>query len=658
MPVKEYELPDVWNVPVSVEGNQSHFSWTESLRKVLHKQKPITVLDLILKGRQKAGAVAFANKQYKVDAVDFSNAHKAAVDFQEEDEDLAVLRDPIGLTRVLPSGKVETYPEKLVEDRNKGTTESASYGIGEVAGRKIAAFISNWSFMGASSGAVYGEKVKRVTELATRDDSPVFMDITSGGQRQQEAAGGLKEMDRSGHFIRKFKRLRQKPVTSILVGDVWGGVTASIVPEVDFVLGMAGTNFGFAGGGVIEGFTKDRPPEGVQTVEYSFLTNRSVHVILKSMGELKEMQEAIVAFAGREAILQDKDSSVPRKEARGLNFNTLGFHTPLQSSVDYDQGSRSVIPLPTEPIQPDTIYDQHLILRSDPRRPDTEYLIQNAFDGFVPLYSNWTNIRKDGIYQRSPGIIAALAYIEDPRLSRRLWAMVLGNQPNYLQLDDESVMKEPASPTAWDYRFQVDMMRAAEHLGIPIVSFTDTLGAMPTIDAEADAQYRGISDCLAAKDELSVLQLGFIIGALGSGGGLATTLDRDFVAILDDGQVFVAEPESATKIIVREPTRDDVVRTTEQMRPNAAFLKEVGIVDEIIDTEGGAQNNPFGIAQKIRERIIVKYLELGRLSSTQLSQRAEGRLNNLKPIPIGHLNAQPEELSMFSRFLKWFPFTS
>lgn len=641
MPTKEYELPDVWNVPGSIEAQPTeHFSLTHTLRAVLHKPEPVTILDLIQKGRQ------------KVDAVAFAKAYRDSIHFQELDEDLVVTNDPIGLTRVLPNGHVETYSEKLIEDRSKGTNESASYGRGTIVGRRIASFISNWSFMGASSGAVYGEKVKRTTELAIKDDSPVFLEITSGGQRQQEAAGGLKEMDRSGHFIRKFKELIRKPVTSILVGDVWGGVTGSIVTEGDFVIGMAGTNFGFAGPGVIEGFTKERPPQGVQTVEYSFLTNRTVHVVLNQPAELGEIQEGITAFAYGEATMHGKDLLTSKREARGLNFDTSGFSTPLQSKVDYNQGSRVDIPLVFGSIQPDTIYNQHLILRSDPRRPDTEYIIQNAFDGYVPLYTNWTNIRKDGIYQRSPAIIAALAYIDDPRLSKRLWAIVIGNQPNYLKLDDGSVMTEPASPTAWDYRFQLDMMKAAEHLGIPVISFTNTLGAKPTVDAEADGQYREISDCLAAKDKFLGLELGFIIGAEGSGGGLATTLDRDHVEILDDAQVFVAEPESATRIIVKEPTRDDVVRTTEQMKPNAAFLKEVGIVDEIIDTEGGAQNNPFGVALKIRDRIIINYLELGGLSIAKLLQRAESRLNNLRPISIGYLNPRPEKQSLVSRVLQ------
>lgn len=637
--LKEYKLPDVWRIP-RVVARGSRISVFEKINEILHTVKPETVLDLINSGRT------------KVDATSFARDYRESIGFQEYNQDLVVLCDPIGLTRVLPGGKVETYPEKMQESRRGGLFESASYGKGEIVGNTLASFISNWGFMGASAGAVYGDKLTRLMELATKADLPVFMLYSSGGQRQQEAAGALIEMDHSGHYIRKFKRLRHKPITSILVGDVWGGVPASVVTEGDFVIGMTGTNFGFAGPGVIEGFTGERPPEGVQTVEYSALTNRKVHVVLKDLKELGEAQGAITSFAYRETG-QANYLPVPRKEARGLNFDTLGFHTPLQSTVDRNKGSRAETPLAFGQIKPDSVYNQHRILRYDSRRPDTEYLIQNAFDGYVPLYTNWTNVRKDGTYLRSPAIIAALAYIDDPRLSKRLWTMVIGNQPSYLKQDNGGVMKEPASPTAWDYRYQIDMMKTAERLRIPVISFTDTLGARPTLDAEANAQYKAISDCLALKDTLRVLQLGFITGVVGSGGGLATTLGRDHLGILDDAQMFVAEPESATRIIVKNPTHEDIVRTTEQMRPTAAFLKEIGIVDSVINTEGGAQNDPFGVALKIREAIIADYLELGGLSPVGLLRRAEHRLNNLRPIPIGHLMLPAEKNNPLGRFLKW-----
>lgn len=627
-PIESAEIwTDEHSVQLASQGEGSGIG--HLLRRFLHRSpKPKTIPEQIMDGRRRINATAFAS------------AYRKDTGFEERDADLVVTSDPVGLTRNV-KGKLETYMDKLEQERAKGVNESGSYGTGNWGGRRFASFISNWEFMGASSGRVYGEKIVRTMRLAIKEKLPVLIEYSSGGQRQQEAASALKEMDRTGHYIRKFKRLVQQPIISLLVGNVWGGVSASDVTEADFVAGMAGSNFGFAGPGVIEGYTKQRPADGVQTVEYSSLTNRAVHVVLNSLDEAREFASGVFASTDKR---QSIDSARKvKKEARGLDFSRLGFHTPLESTVNRDLGSRSDVALPADPISPDSVYNQHLILRSDPRRPDAEYIMQNSFDGFVPLYSHWTIKREDGIYQRSPGIIASLAYIDDPRLQQRLWMMVIGNQPSYLQLDDGSVMKNPASPTAADYKHQRDMMRAAERLVPLTVSLTDTLGAKPTTEEEEAGQFREISDCLADKDTHSNLEFAFVLGAVGSGGGDATTLDRDYVAMLDDSQIFVAEPESATKIIVENSTREDVERTAEGMKPTAAFLKERGIIDGIIDTEGGAQNNPFGVAMKIRERIITKYLELGGLYKEELMERGEGRLDAMQPIPIGYLNPRPED---------------
>lgn len=111
----EYDLPDVWNVPEPIEKPPSNWSryhrYFFKLRNVLHEPKreskpePITILDLILKGRP------------GIDAVTLTEAYKADVNFQEQDPDLVVLEDPIGLTRVLPNGRIETYPEELNNPR-------------------------------------------------------------------------------------------------------------------------------------------------------------------------------------------------------------------------------------------------------------------------------------------------------------------------------------------------------------------------------------------------------------------------------------------------------------------------------------------------------------------------------------------------------------
>lgn len=635
---REYELPDVWNIPQNtLPKGFRHYYHRLGLENVLHRLQPVTLMDLILRDRE------------RIDAVAFTNGYEESINLQQQHPDLVVLEDPYGVTRESRGGKAETYLGKLEKLRQLGVNESASCGIGEIDGKRIAAFVSHWNFMGASSGAVYGKKIELLMELAIKEDLPVFMLLASGGQRQQEAAGALIEMNRSGHYIRKFQRSSEKPIVAVPDGDLWGGVLASV--KGDVIAAVAGTNIGFAGPDVTKRSTGKLPPAGMQTAEFHFLTNRTVHLILRDQQELTEFQRDMVSFAYRGTDKQKKSS--PKPEARGLYFDTLGFHTPLQSTVNREAGNRAEISIVDfELAKPDTVLGQHYILRFDPRRPDTEYCLQNSFDDYIPFYSHWIVRRKDGVYQRSPAIIAALAYIDDPRLSKRLWTMVIGNQPNYLLQDDGRILKESASATRWDYHYQLDLMKAAARWRVPLVSFIDTLGADSTTKANAEAQFRGIDDCLAAIDTFPGLELGYLIGNGGSGGALATLFNRDRLRILDDGQLWIAVPDSSASMIIKNPTQDDVERIATQMRPGADSLLELGIVDGIIDTEGGAQNNPYGVALKIREAIITDYLELGQLSTKQLLRRGEERLNQLRPIPIGYLNPRTEKTSLFSRVLK------
>lgn len=619
-------LPDVYNVPEYElpDGSPSLAPHGFDIKGILKRIiRPYVTIADIFKNRPKIDAAAFA-KQYKQE-----------ICLQELDADLGILEDRVGLTRVLPNGKVETYPETLLKAESDDIKEAASYGLGIVNKRNIVGFVSNVAFMYASAGTVYGEKIVRAMKLAIRKNIPAFMVYTSGGQRQQEGPAALEWMKISGHFLRKFKDSRRMPLTSIIAGGCWGGVSASDVPEGDIRIGIEDSDIGFAGSGIIEAYSGEPIPQGAKAVESSFLTDRTVQIIVKPE-ELSQAQKDIVSFAFGDTIEQNQD---PSEIEPKLNFRRRGFFTPFQSTIDRSQRAK----IPFEPQKPDSVYNQYLNLRSDPNLLDAEDVIQNASDGFFPLYSSWTVHRTDGDHKRYPGIIAALAYIDDPRLSKtklpngRLRVMIIGNQPSYLKRNDGSIVQDPAFPTYWDYLYQMDMMKMAERFRIPVISLTHIVGA-----AETKAQYRAISDCLALQDRLSVLELGFIIGIEGSGGGGASTLDRDHVEILDYGQVYVAEPRSASRILYRNPTPQDIVRTAEQMRPTPDFLTSLRLVDNIINTkENGVQNTPSEIALKIRERIIENYLELGGLSKYRLLHEAERRLNMLREnmIPVGNLGS-------------------
>lgn len=571
----------------------------------------------------------------RIDTVAFAGNFKKATHFKEIDADLVVTGDPVGLIRIV-DGQEETYLDKLTKERARGQNEAASYGIGNIGKNKFVEIVFNWDFLAATSGAVVGEKFMKAMQLATKKNFPVVILYSSGGQRQQEAAGALIEMLRTSYAIDEFKKKTNQPLISVLVGNVWGGISASAVTKGDLVIGMTGSDFGFAGPPVIKAVEGEAPPQGSQTVENSSLTNRNVQMVLNTQGELLEVISKTLSIHNEEP----KNLKVRKmKETTAIDLDDgLGYKTPFKGS-SFRVHQRAKIHLPFKPIVPQTVYEQHQVLRSDPRRPDTLYLLKHAFDGYIPFFTGRIYEDELGRRLKYPAIVSALAYIDDPRLSKRLKMIVIGNQPGYIRLENGFIMKDHASPTAWDYRRLVKDVEAAKRLEYQIVTFTDTFGAKPSLQDELEGQYDAISDSLTAQLNYPYFTRGYIIGVLGSGGGLATTFRSDYVAQWSGAHQFVAEPNSASAIIYRNPTQEDVARTTEGMKPTAEFSLSRGLIDRIIsEPPGGAQNHPLLTALLTREDIILTELEYGGLTKDEIFERRGQRIKNLRPIPIGYLN--------------------
>lgn len=618
-------------------------SWAEKMHPA-HAHRFTTWLPFV-RSEDRSPYHSITDGRERVNPKIFASNFRKATHFKEIDEDLVVTEYPYDVKRKLPNGELENYPEKLIEERKTGKNEAASYGIGTIGKRKFVGIIFNWEFMVASSGAVVGEKFLRAMDLATKENLPVVVLYSSGGQRQQEAAAALREMFRTTYAIKQFKKETNKPIVSVLVGDVWGGISASGVPSGDLVIGMAGTNFGFAGSIVIEATTRQKPPEGAQTVENSFLTNRNVQMILNTQDELLAVLDKAFSILDESA----KPASKRRKitPSTGIDIDGYGFTTPLDSNK-LTKGDRTKIQIQINHDKPETVYDQHQVLGADPRYPDTLYILRYGFDGFMPLFSGRISVERVGPlgqerferHLRYPAVIAALAYIDDPRLSKRLRMMVIGDQPSYIERTNGTILKDHASPTAWDYRNQIRMMEFARRLRYPITSFVDTFGAKSSIEEELAGQYDAIEKCLDYLVDYPYFTRGYNIGVLGSGGGFATLMP-DYIAQVAYGQEFVAVPDAATPILQKEVTTEDKRRIAEGMRPDAQSQLSLGLVDKVIpESPKGAYNDPLDLVAAIREDIILGELEYGEMTTEQILIRRDDITRKSGPIGIGHLNGK------------------
>ncbi|MBV9250657.1 MAG: acetyl-CoA carboxylase carboxyltransferase subunit alpha [Acetobacteraceae bacterium] len=142
------------------------------------------------------------------------------------------------------------------------------------------------------------------------------------------------------------------------------------------------------------------------------------------------------------------------------------------------------------------------------------------------------------------------------------------------------------------YRKARRLMELAGRFGLPILSFVDTSGAFPGIDAEARGQGEAIARSIEACLEAPVPLVATIIGEGGSGGAIAlATGDR--VLMLEHAIYSVISPEGCASILWRDAAQASTA--AEALQLTADDLKRMKLVDTVIpEPLGGAQRDPAG----------------------------------------------------------------
>ncbi|HET8629418.1 MAG TPA: acetyl-CoA carboxylase, carboxyltransferase subunit beta [Thermomicrobiales bacterium] len=162
----------------------------------------------------------------------------------------------------------ERYPDKLRSAQRKtGLTEAAVSGQGAIEGRPLAIFVTDFAFLAASMGSVYGERLVRAVERAVERGLPLLTVSASSGARQHEGAFALMQMAKTTAALTRLGSARL-PHFSLLADPCYGGVPASYATVADVILAEPGARVGFAGPRVIEQTTRQKLPEGFQTAEF------------------------------------------------------------------------------------------------------------------------------------------------------------------------------------------------------------------------------------------------------------------------------------------------------------------------------------------------------------------------------------------------------
>ena len=158
------------------------------------------------------------------------------------------------------------------------------------------------------------------------------------------------------------------------------------------------------------------------------------------------------------------------------------------------------------------------------------------------------------------------------------------------------------------YRKAVRLMEMADKFGLPVISFVDTSGAYPGVDAEERGQAEAIARSTDCCLSLGVPLIAVIIGEGGSGGAIAIAT-ANTVLMMEHAIYSVISPEGAASILWRDPARNKDAATA--LKITAQDLKKFGVIDEIIaEPLGGAHRKPEDVMSATREavgRILVSY---------------------------------------------------
>jgi acetyl-CoA carboxylase carboxyl transferase subunit alpha len=179
-------------------------------------------------------------------------------------------------------------------------------------------------------------------------------------------------------------------------------------------------------------------------------------------------------------------------------------------------------------------------------------------------------------------------------------------------------------PRPEGYRKACRLMETAERFKMPVLTFIDTPGAYPGIDAEERGQSEAIAYNLAVMSRLKTPIIATVIGEGGSGGALAIGV-CDELQMLQYSTYSVISPEGCASILWK--SAEKASDAAQAMGITASRLKELGFVDTLIgEPLGGAHRNPRKTAGQVKEALVGSLDRLQAMDTESLLERRYAKL--------------------------------
>jgi acetyl-CoA carboxylase carboxyl transferase subunit alpha len=221
-----------------------------------------------------------------------------------------------------------------------------------------------------------------------------------------------------------------------------------------------------------------------------------------------------------------------------------------------------------------------------PQRPYTLDYIRGLCTDFLELHG-------DRAFADDPAIVGGLARFQGEPV------VVIGHQKG--RDTKERQYRNFGMPRPEGYRKAMRLMRLAEKFHLPVLTFIDTPGAYPGIDAEERGQSEAIARNLYVMAELKTPIICTVIGEGGSGGALAVGVG-DRMLMLQYATYSVISPEGCASILWK--SADKAPLAAETLGITAPRLKSLGLVDDIVEEPmGGAHRDPDAMMEALRQQL-------------------------------------------------------
>jgi acetyl-CoA carboxylase carboxyl transferase subunit alpha len=244
-----------------------------------------------------------------------------------------------------------------------------------------------------------------------------------------------------------------------------------------------------------------------------------------------------------------------------------------------------------------------------PQRPYTLDYISRIFTDFEEMHGDRT-------LGDDKAIIGGIANLDGKPV------MVIGHEKG--RTVKEKVARNFGMPNPEGYRKALRLMETAERFKLPVLTFIDTPGAYPGIEAEERGQSEAIAKNLLVMSSLKTPIISTVIGEGGSGGALAIGV-CDHLMMMQYSTYSVISPEGCASILWK--SAEFASKAAEAMGINASRLSELGLVDQIIpEPLGGAHRDLDSVADSLKAGLVEN---LDRLTSKPIDTLLEDRYQRL-----------------------------